>query len=221
ASHRPGSCRLVGMARIANCIAHSIGTNEAVVTDSPLPAAPSVTILLPTHSERPFIRDCLASIQRQTYSNIVEVLVIDGGSTDGTRSIAASLGAPFRLVDNPGVTAAAAMNVGLAEASGDIVVRMDAHALYARNYVERCVAVLIETGADNVGGRMNPVGLTSFGRAVAAVTSTPACVGPGSFHHAENRTEVDTVFLGCWRRETLERLGGFDAEHLQWAGRRS
>lgn len=180
-------------------------------------SSPSVTIILPTHTERRFIRDCLGSIQRQDYPNLVEVLVVDGGSIDGTRPIVGSMGRPFRLVDNPGATAANAMNIGLAEAQGDIIVRMDAHAVYARDYVRRCVEVLIETGAQNVGGRMRPIGRSAFGRAVAAVTSTPLAMGPGRFHYSQERSEVDTVFLGCWRRSTLERLGGFDTTNLQWA----
>jgi hypothetical protein len=98
-----------------------------------------------------------------------------------------------------------------------VVCRADAHTLYARDYVSRCVAVLLETGADNVGGRMVPVGATRFGRAVAAVTSSPVGVGPGRFHYATERQDVDTVYLGCWRRATLVELGGYDETALQWA----
>lgn len=177
---------------------------------------PTVSIVLPTLNERAFIRDCLDTLVAQDYSSVLEVLVVDGGSTDGTRDIVARFGDGVRLVDNPRVTAAAALNIGLAEAKGDVFVRADAHSLYAPDYVRRCVEVLTETGADNVGGRMRPVGTTSFGRAVAAVTSSPFGIGPGKFHYAESRMEVDTVYLGCFRRETLERLGGWDETNLQW-----
>ena len=177
----------------------------------------SVSIILPTLNERAFIRDCLDSLLAQDGDLILELLVVDGGSTDGTRGIVADEPSPVRLVDNPRVTAAAALNIGIAEAKGDIVVRVDAHAIYEPDYVRRCVEVLEATGADNVGGRMRPVGTTVFGHAVAAVTSSPFGVGPGKFHYAAEREEVDTVWLGCWRRETLERLGGYDEENLQWA----
>jgi succinoglycan biosynthesis protein ExoA len=83
--------------------------------------------------------------------------------------------------------------------------------------VRRCVEVLLETGAANVGGRMVPVGTTQFGRAVAAVTTSPLGVGPGRFHYSTEREEVDTVYLGCWRRGTLLELGGYDEHDLQWA----
>jgi hypothetical protein len=79
------------------------------------------------------------------------------------------------------------------------------------------VEVLAETGADNVGGGMVPVGTTCFGRAVAAVTSSPFGVGPGRFHYASERADVDTVYLGCWWRTTLVDLGGYDERTLQWA----
>lgn len=175
----------------------------------------TVTVVLPTLHERAFIRDCLDSLARQDLAPL-EILVVDGGSTDGTREIAGATGPLVRVVDNPGMTAAAALNIGLREAAGEIIVRADAHTLYAPDYVRRCVEVLQETGAANVGGTMRPVGTSLFGRAVAAVTSSPLGIGPGRFHYSEVREEVDTVYLGCWRRETLEALGGWDEERLQW-----
>jgi succinoglycan biosynthesis protein ExoA len=176
-----------------------------------------VSVVLPTLNERHYIRDCLDSLLAQDYEGLVEILVVDGGSTDGTREIVVAEGEPVRLVDNPRVTAAAAMNIGIGEAKGDIVCRADAHTLYRQDYVTRCVQVLLETDADNVGGPMRPVGTTNFGRAVAAATTSKFGVGPGRFHYLERREEVDTVYLGCWRRSTLEQLGGYDESRLQWA----
>lgn len=178
---------------------------------------PSVSIILPTLDERAFIRDCLDSLLVQDYPAIDEILVVDGGSVDGTRDIVVSLGSPVRLVDNPRVTAAAAMNVGLAEARNEIIVRADAHTLYAHDFVRRSVEVLQETGAAVVGGPMRPVGVSPFGRAVAAVTSSPVGVGPGRFHYSDRREEVETVYLGAYRRETVLLAGGYDDVNLQWA----
>jgi len=172
---------------------------------------------LPTHTERSYIVDCLDSLKVQDYPAVIEVLVVDGGSSDGTREIVESYGSRVRLVDNPRVTAAAAMNIGIAEAVGDVVVRVDAHALYLPNYVSSSVRALLETGADNVGGAMTAVGTTKFGRAVAAVTSMKSGVGNGAFHYATERQDADTAFLGCWWTEKLRDLGGYDEESLQWA----
>ncbi len=178
---------------------------------------PTVSIVLPTLDERAYITDCLDSLLRQDYDAIVEVLVVDGGSRDGTRELAQARGSRVRVLDNARVSAAAAMNIGIAAARGEVICRADAHTLYERDYVSRCVAVLRETGAANVGGRMRPIGTTSFGRAVAAVTTSRFGVGPGRFHYAEARSDVDTVYLGCWYRGTLERFGGYDEVDLQWA----
>ncbi|HEX7132742.1 MAG TPA: glycosyltransferase family 2 protein [Iamia sp.] len=183
------------------------------------PDAPGdrVSIILPTLNERSYVVDCLTSLLAQEGAPIEEVLVVDGGSTDGTRDLVTGFGPPVRLVDNPRVTAAAAMNVGIAESRGTVICRADAHSVYASDYVARCLAVLAETGAANVGGRMQAVGENRFARAVAAVTSSPLGVGPGKFHYADGRHEVDTVYLGFWRKDTLTALGGYDEETLQWA----
>ena len=175
-----------------------------------------MSVVLPTLNERSYIRDCLDSLVHQDHPGLLEVLVCDGGSSDGTREIVTGYGGIVRLVENPGVTAAAALNVGLRECVGEVLVRGDAHCSLRQDYVHRCVQVLVETDAANVGGPMRAVGTTSFGRAVAAVTSSPFGVGPGRFHYATERSDVDTVYLGCWRRSTLERLGGWDEVDLQW-----
>lgn len=174
-------------------------------------------MVLPTLNERPFIRDCLDSLRAQDYPDLIEILVVDGGSTDGTQQIVTAEGPRVRLLDNPRVTAAAAMNIGIRHVKGDIVCRADAHARYAPDYVRRCVEVLLDTGADNVGGPMRPVGTTDFGRAVAAVTCSPFGIGRGRFHYSKQREIVDTVYLGCWWRRTLEDLEGYDESSLQWA----
>lgn len=179
-------------------------------------ATSTVSIVLPTLNERAFVVDCLTSLLAQDVP-ILEILVVDGGSDDGTRAIVEGFGSPVRLVSNPRITAAAAMNIGIQEAAGDIVCRADAHTVFAPDYVRRCIEVLAETGATNVGGRMQAVGLSQFARAVAAVTSSPFGVGPGKFHYAEGRHDVDTVYLGCWRRQDLRDLGGYDETSLQWA----
>ncbi len=177
---------------------------------------PSVSILIPAYNEAAHMDACLKAVLAQTYP-LLEVLVLDGGSADGTRDTVASYGPPVRLIDNPGRGPAAAMNTGIAHSTGDIICRMDAHTLCEPDYVARCVELLSETGADVVGGPMRPVGSGPFGRAVAAVTSSPAGM-PGRFHHATARAEVDTVYLGAWRRSTLEDVGGFDDGHFPWWG---
>lgn len=178
---------------------------------------PPVTLILPTLNEKAHIRECLDSLLGQDYDNIVSILVIDGGSTDGTREIVNAEGGIVRLIENPRVTAAAAMNIGIAECATDRFVRVDAHTLYATDYVSRSVATWLETNAEVVGGPMRPVGTTPFGKAVAAVTTSPLGVGPGRFHYSEKLEEVETVYLGIFDKAFVQKVGGYDETTLQWA----
>ena len=188
-----------------------LGTLTSVSTPVP------VTVVLPTLNEQSYVRDCLDSLLSQDYEGEMEILVLDGGSSDHTRQIVEASGPSVRLLDNPGVTAASAMNLGLAQARHNLVVRADAHTLYASDYVRRSVEALAGSGADWVGGAMVPVGRNSFGRAVAAVTSSPVGVGPGRFHYATEEQDVETVYLGAFDRRIVADVGGYDAEHIQWA----
>jgi len=178
---------------------------------------PPVTLILPTLNEKAHIRECLDSLLGQDYDNIVSILVIDGGSTDGTREIVNAEGGIVRLIENPRVTAAAAMNIGTAECATDRFVRVDAHTLYATDYVSRSVATWLETNAEVAGGPMRPAGTTPFGKAVAAVTTSPLGVGPGRFHYSEKLEEVETVYLGIFDKAFVQKVGGYDETTLQWA----
>ena len=179
--------------------------------------APRVTVILPTRNERHYIRDCLDSLLAQDYPSLDEILVVDGASADGTVQLAESVDPRVRVIHNPRLTAAAAMNLGLRHARNDLIVRADAHTLYAPVYVCRSVEALAGSGASWVGGPMRPVGLTVFGRAVAAVTSSPLGIGPGRFHYADAAQDVETVYLGAFNRAVVWEVGGYDEDDLQWA----
>ena len=179
-------------------------------------ASTPVSVVLPTLNERDHVVDCLTSLLAQDYT-IDEILVVDGGSTDGTTALARGIDERVRVVDNPRTTAAAAMNIGLTEARHDLVVRVDAHSVYAPDYVRRSVETLTESGAAIAGGPMRPVGRTSFGRAVAAATSSPIGIGNGRFHYATEACDVETVYLGTFDRRTIVAAGGYDEAGIQWA----
>jgi succinoglycan biosynthesis protein ExoA len=176
----------------------------------------TVSIVIPTFNEIAHIDACLESALAQTLP-VLEILIVDGGSTDGTRERVSSYGPPVRLVDNPSRGPASAMNAGISASRGSIICRMDAHTVFDPDYVAESLRVLLEEEADVVGGPMHPVGTTAFGRAVAAVTSS-AIGMPGRFHYATNRIDTDHVYLGMWKRSTLVELGGFDAAHFPFVG---
>jgi len=175
---------------------------------------PFVTIAMPCLDERGFVEPCLRSVREQTYpADRMEILVADGGSTDGTRDVLARLAredARIRLVDNPDRIQAAGLNRILKEARGDVVVRMDVHCEYAPDYVARCVETLERTGADNVGGAQRCRGATPFQRAVCAALRSPLGVGGAAYRDPDKEGFVDTVFLGAFRRDIFERIGGYD-----------
>lgn len=177
---------------------------------------PFVTVIIPVYNEERYIGMCLDSVVANDYpKDRLEVLVVDGMSTDRSREIVMRYieQYPFiRLLDNPRRIVPAALNLGIREARGEIIVRMDAHTAYAPDYIRQCVRLLMTTDAANVGGPMRKVGTTYVSEAIAAATTTPFAAGDAYFHYADSNRWVDTVYLGAWRCETLEILGGFNEE---------
>jgi GT2 family glycosyltransferase len=177
---------------------------------------PFVSIIMPIRNERACILACLESVLAGDYpADRFELLVLDGLSDDGTRDLVADFAVQrpqIRLLDNPDRLQAHALNRGIALARGEIIVRMDAHAIYAADYVRRCVAGLLASGADNVGGVCTtvPGAATPMARAIAVALGHVFGVGNAHFRIGTGTPRwVDTVAFGCWRRELLRKVGGF------------
>jgi GT2 family glycosyltransferase len=119
-----------------------------------------------------------------------------------------------QLISNPERLQAAAFNRGIALARGQYVVRVDAHSLYADDYVAESIRLLEETGAENVGGVQRATGTNWVGRAIAAAVSSRFAAGDAKYRHASKPTFTDTVYLGAWRTATLRKLGGMRTD---WA----
>jgi glycosyltransferase involved in cell wall biosynthesis len=175
---------------------------------------PFVSIVMPCLNERSAIEGCVRSVLEQDYPpGRMEILIGDGGSTDGTRDVLRRLltqDERIRLVDNPERLQAPGMNAMLRIARGDVIVRMDVHCEYQRDYVRRCVEVLDATGADNVGGAQRARADTPFQRALCAALASPLGVGGARYRSADEEGFVDTVFLGAFRRSVFERIGMYD-----------
>lgn len=176
--------------------------------------APFVTVAIPCLDEARFIGPCLRSVLGQDYPpDRLEVIVADGGSTDGTLETLSVLaqGEPrLQVIANPDRIQAAGMNAILRRARGDVIVRMDVHCEYAVDYVRRCVEVLERTGADNVGGAQRARAESPFQRALCAALASPLGVGGARYRSAAEEGVVDTVFLGAFRREVFEEVGLYD-----------
>ena len=175
-----------------------------------------VSVVIPVRNERDRIEECLAALARQTYGgDAIEIVIAEGGSSDGTRELLSSLAArepKLLLVPSPSGRTPAALNLAIGASSGDVICRMDAHAVPAQDYIERCVEVLKSSGAWAVGGRMVKIGLSPFGHAVALASSSRFGVGDSSFHYATQPQAVDSVYLGCWPRTVFDIVGLFDEE---------
>ena len=151
------------------------------------------------------------SLGAQRYDGSLEIVVADGGSEDGTRQwLDERAGRDSRIVvvDNPQRRQPSGLNLAAAQASGEILIRADGHTIYASDYVERSVTALAETDAVAAGGPMNSTADGGFAAAVVGAMNSPLVV-PARFHHAEQREEVDTVYLGAFRRSDFLAIGGF------------
>jgi succinoglycan biosynthesis protein ExoA len=121
---------------------------------------PFITIIMPVRNEANFISRSLGAVLAQEYPRaLIEVLVADGMSTDGTRKTVEALQAEhanLRLIDNSGKIVPVGINAALRQAKGDIIVRVDGHCEIAPDYVMRSVTHLLEADVDGVGGRLIP-----------------------------------------------------------------
>jgi glycosyltransferase involved in cell wall biosynthesis len=174
---------------------------------------------MPVRNEEKHLEVSVTEILGQRYAGRLELIIALGPSRDGTDRVARELAAAderIRLVPNPTGTTPAALNLALRDASHGIIVRVDGHGVLPPGYIERAVQLLEKTGAANVGGLMLAVGVTDFEQAVARAYSSRVGLGGGSFHVGGEEGPAETVYLGVFRREVLQRLGGFD-EHYERA----
>lgn len=179
---------------------------------------PLVTVIIPCRNEVRFVETFLDSVLANDYpSDKLEILLIDGMSDDGTRDLVQKYLAAcpqLRLVDNPRMIKPVALNMGIRESRGAIVVRLDVHAEYERSYISKCVRGLLENpDADNVGGirRSKPRNNNLIGRAIALSTSHSFGAGNSKYRVGATKPEwVDTVFGGCYRRSVFANIGVFD-----------
>jgi len=174
---------------------------------------PFVSIIVPMRNERRFIERCLRSLLEQDYPrDRFEVLVVDGASSDGSRTIVdrmASQFASLRVIDNRSQQTARGLNIGLAFAKGDVIARLDAHAAAAPDFVRESVAALERTGADVVGGPIETLGGSRSGDSIAIAMSSPFGVGNATFRYSQRQGWTDTVAFPAYRRDVFDRFGAF------------
>ncbi len=173
---------------------------------------PPVTVVVPVLDEVAHFDDALATVLAQRYEGALDFVFVDGGSSDGTRERLALLegGGRLRVVDNPRPGIAASLNLGLAAATGEVLVRMDAHTVYRPDYVELGVRALLEGEAEWVAGPALAFGEGIWSRWVAAALASRLGVGGADFRLAGERRLTDAAFGGALWRDRLVALGGWD-----------
>lgn len=177
---------------------------------------PSVSLLVAVFNEADHIEECLQSLVMQDYpKEKMEVLIMDGGSTDGSQAIIEKITASypyFKLLYNPKRIQSAAWNLGIQRAAGDVLTIVSGHSTFASDYVSRAVETLLRTKAEMVGGSVRAISTQLIGRAIALAISMPFGVGNAVFRYAQTEQETDTVFMGFCFRKIYDEIGGFDEE---------
>jgi hypothetical protein len=181
-------------------------------------AWPPVSVVVPVLNEERHLGEAVGRILAQAYPGELEVVLALGPSTDRTDQVAAELAAAdprVRTVRNPTGRTPNGLNAAIAASGHPVVVRVDGHGLLAPGYVATAVRLLEQTGAANVGGLMAAEGVNAFEKAVATAMTSVFGVGGARFHTGGQAGPADTVYLGVFRREVLERLGGYDESFLR------
>lgn len=173
-----------------------------------------VSVVIPVYNEEKYIAKCIDSIVKQNYSKSnIEVIFVDGNSTDRTVYIINTYIEKYphiRVLENPNRTVQYALNIGIMNARGEYIVRLDAHAEYASDYVSKSIEFLKKTGADNVGGPTVAKGKNEMQKVIAAAYHSPFALGGGKCHFENYEGYADTVSFGAYRKEKAIEIGLYD-----------
>ena len=180
-----------------------------------LTSLPKVSIIIPSLNESEFIVECVESLLLGNFpSKNMEILIVDGGSSDDTVIKAKTLRDTYsnvRYLHNPKKIVPAAMNLGVENASNELLMWCGSHAKYDSEYVlNSIIALSEEIDASSVGGVITPIAKTAIGKAIAIATSSKFGIGNAKYRYATKRQQVDTVFGGCFYKTSILEIGGFN-----------
>ena len=175
--------------------------------------AARVVVVMPVINEERHLRDSVLRLLEQDYQGPLDIVIAVGPSRDATHAIAEQISiehANVHVVENPSGKTPTGLNAAITFMDSDIVVRVDGHAMVSSDYVRTGVETLASTGADNVGGIMDAEGSTPTESAIAAAMKSAFGVGGAAFHIGGEAGPALTVYLGCFQRSALDRVGGYD-----------
>jgi glycosyltransferase involved in cell wall biosynthesis len=173
-----------------------------------------VSVLIPCRNEAQNIEGCIKNVYDfEPSEGGFEVIIIDGMSDDGTRDILYRLKEEYNslsIIDNSRRTVPHAMNLGIAQAQGEYIVRTDVRCIHPKTYLKDLIKLSEETGADNVGGVLIPIGETYTQKSIATAYKSPVAMGGALRDRGNFVGETDAVYGGCFRRERLLEIGMYD-----------
>lgn len=183
---------------------------------------PLVSVVVPCYNEENTVQLLLDALYRQTFPrHNLEVILADGQSTDRTRQRVTEFQQKhpeltIRVIDNPKRSIPAALNCALAAATGEYIIRLDAHSMPFPDYIERCVSALRAHSGDNVGGvwEIQPGAPGWLAQSIATAAAHPLGVGDALYRFTTRAGLVDTVPFGAFRRVTFEKIGAFNENLL-------
>lgn len=172
---------------------------------------PDIAVIMTAANAAGLLPGALKSVELQDYPGHVDVVV--AAADESTAAAATEAGA--RVVMNPTGQTPHGLNLALAESTGDVVVRIDAQSRIPPDYLNRSVEGLDENSADVVGGMQVPIGTTFWEKAIAAAMISRLGAGDSRYRIGGEAGPSDTVYLGVFRRETLDDLDGYDESFLR------
>lgn len=179
--------------------------------------SPTVTIGIPVLNEAKHIEGVIKGFLHSAYPNLLEILIADGGSTDGTRAIVQQISKEHpkvKLVDNPEKYQSFALNKMINQAQGEIFLRADGHCIYANDYISACVTTLLNQDAKNVGGAQRYIAENRVQAGIALAMKSFLGNGNAKYKREDYNGFADTVFLGCFWTKDLKEIGGFSKEQI-------
>jgi hypothetical protein len=179
---------------------------------------PPVSVIMPVLNEERHLESAVKHVLAQSYPGEIEVVLAVGPSKDRTQEVADGLAAAdprVKSVANPTGKTPAALNAAVKASSNPVIARVDGHAMLPDDYLRVAVETLDATGAENVGGIMAAEGVSAFEQAVARAMTSRFGVGNAAFHTGGEAGPADTVYLGVFRRQALDRVGGYDEEYVR------
>jgi succinoglycan biosynthesis protein ExoA len=176
---------------------------------------PEISVIIPALNEAGYIERVVEVFQHTAYPNIIEILVADGGSTDGTQDIVNGISVKdprVKLLHNPDRIQSSALNLMIQEARGEVILRADAHCEYDDNYVEACIEALRSSGSVSVGGAQRFVATNAVQAGTSLIVRTFLGSGNARYRRHNYDGYAETVFLGCYLRSVFDEVGLFSTE---------